>query len=89
MQKEPSEGPFVLNSKLLGQPRLNTVQLFATAEAFLACAAAQNTRCLISDIQMPGLSRIQMYDQLCAQGTRLPITVITGYQGSPPQISAQ
>lgn len=66
-----------------------TVQLFATAEAFLACPAAQNSRCLISDIQMPGLSGIEMYDQLCARGTRIPIIFITGYQGSPPQVSAQ
>ena len=29
-----------------------TVQLFATAEAFLACPAAQNSRCLISELTM-------------------------------------
>lgn len=64
-----------------------TLQFFATTEAFLACAAAQYTRCLISDIQMPGLSGIQMYDQLCDQGTRIPIIGITGYQESQPPIS--
>lgn len=66
-----------------------TVQLFATAEAFLASAVAQTTRCLISDIQMPGLSGIEMYDQLCARGTRIPVIFITGYQGTPPPVSAQ
>ncbi|MBN6776479.1 response regulator [Pseudomonas granadensis] len=66
-----------------------TVQLFATAEAFLTSAAAPDTRCLISDIQMPGLSGIQMYDQLCARGLHIPVIFITGFQGSPPQVSAQ
>lgn len=64
-----------------------TVQLYASAEAFLSSAAPQATRCLISDIQMPGLSGIQMYDELCARGIRIPIIFITGYQGSPPSLS--
>lgn len=66
-----------------------TVQLFATAEAFLACGSALYTRCLISDIQMPGLSGIEMYDELCNRGTHIPIIFITGYQGSPPPVSPQ
>jgi FixJ family two-component response regulator len=66
-----------------------TVQLYASAEAFLSSSAAQHTRCLISDIQMPGMSGIQMYDQLCARGIRVPIIFITGYQGCPPRLSAK
>lgn len=65
-----------------------TVRVYATAEAFLASTGTQDTGCLISDIQMPGMSGIQMYDELSARGIRMPVIFITGYQGSPPQVSA-
>ena len=64
-----------------------TVQLYATAAAFLSSVAPQNTRCLLSDIQMPGLSGIQMYDELCNRGIIIPVIFITGHQGTPPQVS--
>lgn len=64
-----------------------TVRVYATAEAFLAATGTLDTGCLISDIQMPGMSGIQMYDELSARGIRMPVIFITGYQGSPPRVS--
>lgn len=55
-----------------------TVRTYASAEAFLASTGPGRTRCLISDIQMPGLSGIQMYAALCAQGLLIPVIFITG-----------
>lgn len=55
-----------------------TVRTYASAEAFLASTGPGRTRCLISDIQMPGLSGIQMYAILCAQGLRIPVIFISG-----------
>ncbi len=66
-----------------------TVRVYATAEAFLSSTAPQDTGCLISDIQMPGMSGIQMYEELSARGIRVPVIFITGYQGSPPRVSAE
>jgi FixJ family two-component response regulator len=65
-----------------------TVRVYANAEAFLSSTGPQDTGCLISDIQMPGLSGIQMYDELSARGIRVPVIFITGYQGAPPRVSA-
>ncbi|ABA74193.1 putative two-component response regulator [Pseudomonas fluorescens Pf0-1] len=65
-----------------------TVQLYPNAEAFLAMKAPPRPGCIISDIQMPGLSGIEMYDELCARGVRIPIIFITGYQGRPPRVNA-
>ncbi len=65
-----------------------TVRVYACAQAFLDSTGPQDTGCLISDIQMPGMSGIQMYDQISARGINLPVIFITGYQGTPPRVSA-
>lgn len=65
-----------------------TVQVYPNAQAFLASTGPRDTRCLISDIQMPGMSGIQMYDELLARGITVPVIFITGYQGAPPRVSA-
>ncbi|UII69250.1 response regulator [Pseudomonas sp. HN11] len=62
------------------------VRLYADAEAFLASDGPGFTACLISDIQMPGLSGIQLHETLHAAGLSLPVIFITGYPGPPPSI---
>ncbi|WP_144147304.1 response regulator transcription factor [Paraburkholderia sp. BCC1884] len=52
---------------------------FESAEAFLDSGAARRTRCLISDVTMPGLSGIEMHAQLISQGWAPPTIFITGY----------
>ncbi|MDO7900061.1 response regulator transcription factor [Pseudomonas citrulli] len=64
-----------------------SVRTYANAQAFLASDPLDDTACLISDIQMPGMTGIQMYDLLCAQGVLIPIIFITGYQGPAPRVS--
>jgi CheY-like chemotaxis protein len=49
-----------------------SVRLYANAEAFLGSEGPRTTACLISDIQMPGLSGIQLYETLHAQGIAHP-----------------
>jgi FixJ family two-component response regulator len=44
------------------------VRMYESAEEFLASGEAVNTACLISDVLMPGMSGIEMYEQLRAQG---------------------
>ena len=65
-----------------------TVRVFATAEEFLSTNGPLITSCLISDIQMPGLSGIQMYEKLSARGIHLPVIFISGYLDSLPEVSA-
>ena len=52
---------------------------FASAEEFLASSQANDTSCMIADVQMPGMSGIELQSHLLAQGRRLPIIFITAF----------
>ena len=53
--------------------------LFASAEAFLASPRLDDTSCLIADIQMPGMSGLDLQSALHARQRRIPIIFITGF----------
>ena len=65
-----------------------TVRLYANAQAFLDSDGPRAAACLISDIQMPGLTGIQLYERLHTLGIALPVIFITGYLGLPPTFDA-
>ena len=48
---------------------------FASADDFLKSEQVHDTSCLISDVQMPGLSGIDLQDRLIARGHCIPIKV--------------
>jgi FixJ family two-component response regulator len=50
---------------------------FASADAFLGCGEVQDFDCLITDIQMPGMSGIELQQQLAASNHPLPVIMIT------------
>ena len=52
---------------------------FASAEDFLKSGQLSETACLISDVQMPGLSGIDLQRRLIADGHRMPIIFITAF----------
>jgi FixJ family two-component response regulator len=52
---------------------------FASAEEFLASSQVNDTSCMIADVQMPGMSGIELQSHLLAQGRRLPIIFITAF----------
>jgi FixJ family two-component response regulator len=54
-------------------------QAFATAEGFLASAYVDQTRCLILDIAMPGMSGPDLQQKLKAGGRKIPIIFITAH----------
>jgi FixJ family two-component response regulator len=58
---------------------------FDSAEAFLDSGAARRTRCLISDVTMPGMSGIDMHAHLLATGYAPPTIFITGYPSAPDE----
>jgi FixJ family two-component response regulator len=53
--------------------------VFASAEAFLASPRLQDTACLIADIQMPGMSGLDLQSELQARQRRIPIIFITAF----------
>jgi FixJ family two-component response regulator len=52
---------------------------FASAEEFLRSGQVASTDCLITDVQMPGLSGVELQRRLLADGHRLPIIFITAF----------
>lgn len=50
---------------------------FATAEGLLADNAAHDSACIVTDIQLPGLSGFDLQAQLAQQGSRTPLIMIT------------
>ncbi|MGA7390600.1 MAG: response regulator [Pseudolabrys sp.] len=52
---------------------------FDSAEAFLKSDRIDDADCLITDVQMPGMTGIELQGRLSAQGHRLPIIFITAF----------
>lgn len=52
---------------------------FSSARSFLHSEQLTETSCLISDVQMPNMSGIQLHDVLHARGYKIPIIFVTAY----------
>ena len=52
---------------------------FGSAKEFLNSEQVGETSLLITDVQMPGLSGVELQDRLIARGHRIPIIFITAY----------
>ena len=52
---------------------------FASAVGFLQSADVNDTACVIADIQMPGMSGIELQSFLIAQGRSVPMIFITAF----------
>lgn len=52
---------------------------FTSAEHFLRSDVIAETTCLITDLQMPGLSGLELQEALKLQGYRTPVILITAY----------
>jgi FixJ family two-component response regulator len=50
---------------------------FDSAESFLTSAAVEETRCLIIDVAMPGMSGPELYRELALRGINVPVIFIT------------
>lgn len=55
------------------------VELFPSALAFLENHGAERRGCLLVDIRMPGMSGLDLQEELLARGSCLPIIFITGH----------
>jgi CheY-like chemotaxis protein len=55
-----------------------SVRTFSSALEFLASDALEQTRCLILDITMPGMTGIELQAELKRRDKRVPIIFITG-----------
>jgi FixJ family two-component response regulator len=55
------------------------VRLFESAEAFLASDALPQTVCIVSDVQMAGMTGVALANQLARAGDRTPMILISAY----------
>lgn len=56
---------------------------FASADDFLAACGPDPDGCLILDVRMPGLSGLQLQDELIRRKIDLPIIFLTGFADMP------
>jgi FixJ family two-component response regulator len=55
------------------------VVTFESAERFLESGRLGETSCLITDLQMPGLSGLDLQSRLLAEGQRIPVIFLTAF----------
>ncbi|MHA6138821.1 response regulator transcription factor [Pseudomonas mohnii] len=65
-----------------------SVHTYASAHEFLFSDGPEAASCLISDIQMPVMDGIKMYEVLSALGFHIPVIFITGNPDAQRPISA-
>ena len=56
-----------------------TAEAFASAEEFLNSRQVPGTSCLITDVQMPGMTGPELHERLAARGEPIPTILITAY----------
>jgi len=63
-------------------------ETFATADEFLACYEPGQLGCLVLDVRLPGMSGLQLQEELLARDIELPIIFISGYADLPMAVEA-
>jgi FixJ family two-component response regulator len=61
---------------------------FASADDFLAACGPNPEGCLILDVRMPGMSGLQLQDELALRQIQLPIIFLTGFADIPMTVGA-
>ena len=54
-------------------------EVFSSAEEFIQSSRLSQTSCLITDVQLGGMSGIELQNRLAALGHRIPTIVITAF----------
>jgi DNA-binding NtrC family response regulator len=65
-----------------------TVQTFSSAREFLARARHEGPSCLLLDVQLPGLSGLDLQQELAKGSIQIPIIFITGHGNIPMSVRA-
>ncbi|HSD73496.1 MAG TPA: response regulator [Steroidobacteraceae bacterium] len=81
---EAVRGSLKLLLKTLGLP----VQTYASAQEFLDGFDPRRSGCLVLDIRMPGMSGLELQEELNSRGAMLPIIFITGHGDVPMAVEA-
>lgn len=55
------------------------VHAFASANEFLGSPRLKDTLCIVADVEMPGMSGLELQDHLVARGANIPVIFITAF----------
>jgi DNA-binding NtrC family response regulator len=65
-----------------------SAQTFSSAQEFLAAERPKGPSCLVLDVQLPGLSGLDLQRELAKAGVKIPIIFITGHGDIPTSVRA-
>src|SRR5205807_9187935 len=65
-----------------------TAAVFASAQEFLGSYDPQQPGCLALDVRMPGMSGLELQQQLNLRGAVIPVIFITGHGDIPMAVEA-
>ena len=63
-------------------------ETFISAREFLARPGAEEPNCLVLDLQLPGLSGLDLQKQMAEAGLEMPIVFLTGHGDIPASVQA-
>jgi FixJ family two-component response regulator len=52
---------------------------FDSAKSFLSSSIRANVACLVTDMRMPGMSGLELHEQLATSGSGIPTVIITAH----------
>ena len=83
------DDPSVLKSlaRLIGAAGYR-VRTYERASAFLECRRPKGPKCLVLDLQMPGLGGLDMQRELAAGGLAVSVIFLTGHGDIPSSVTA-
>jgi FixJ family two-component response regulator len=61
---------------------------FASAEEFLESGCVETTTCVISDLQMPGMSGLDLQQQVADRQPKLSVILVTAYPDEKSRVRA-
>jgi FixJ family two-component response regulator len=63
-------------------------ETFASAQEFLARSRAESPNCVLLDLQLPGLSGLDLQKRMAEVGLEIPIVFLTGHGDIPASVQA-
>ena len=62
---------------------------FQSAETFLTSARRARVACLVADMRMPGMTGLELHQQLVALGRVIPTVLVTAYPDEATRLRAR
>lgn len=64
------------------------VRSYSSADAFLKSSPPLAGACLVTDVRMPGMSGVQLAEELRRSGAHIPVIMVTGHADVPLAVQA-